>query len=85
MTEREVLLKRVQVCDFALNDAALFLDVNPDHAEALAFYKKYLDLRKATVEAFQEKFGPLTRDAYDGGPRWNWVDGPWPWQMEEVR
>ena len=85
MTEREVLLKRVQICDFALNDASLFLDTHPEDAEALAYYKKYLDMRKATVDAFQDRFGPLTKDAYDGGPRWRWVDGPWPWQMEEER
>ena len=85
MTEREVLLKRVQVCDFALNDAALFLDTHPDDADALAYYKKYLELRRATVDHFQSKFGPLTKGAYDGGPRWKWVDGPWPWQMEEEK
>ena len=83
MTEREILLKRVQICDFALLDAALFLDTHPDDADALAYYKKYLDMRRATVDHYQSQFGPLTKDAYDGGPRWTWVDGPWPWQMEE--
>ena len=85
MTEREVLLKRVQICDFALNDAALYLDTHPEDAAALAFYKKYLDMRTATVSDFESRFGPLTKGAYDGGPRWRWVDGPWPWQMEEER
>jgi len=85
MTEREVLLKRVQVCDFALNDAALFLDTHPEDADALAYYKKYLDTRTAAVSDFESRFGPLTKGAYDGGPRWKWVDGPWPWQMEEER
>lgn len=84
MNEREMLLKRVQVCDFALNDAALFLDTNPENTEALAYYKKYLRLREEAVGAFTAKFGPLTKSDYDGGPRWKWVDGPWPWQNGEV-
>ena len=85
MTEREVLLKRVQVCDFALNDAALYLDTHPEDADALAYYKKHLDRRAAIVSDYETRFGPLTMGAYDGGPRWKWVDGPWPWQMEEVK
>ena len=83
MNEREMLLKRVQVCDFALNDAALFLDTHPDDQAALAYYKKYLALRGEAVEAFTGKFGPLTKGDYDGGARWQWVDGPWPWQNGE--
>lgn len=84
MNEREVLLKRVQVCDFALNDAALFLDTHPEDPDALAFYKKYLDMRKKAAEDYTAKYGPLRKSDYDGGPRWTWVDGPWPWQNEEA-
>ena len=83
MTEREMLLRRVQVCDFALNDAVLFLDTHPDDAQALGFYKTHLEARKVAVRDFEEKFGPLTHGGYSGGPRWNWVDAPWPWQTEE--
>ena len=85
MTERQLLLKRVQICDFALNDAALFLDTHPEDTDALAYYKQQLELRVAVVADFEEKFGPITKGAYDGGPRWRWVDDPWPWQVEEEK
>lgn len=84
MNEREMLLKRVQICDFALNDTALFLDTNPDDQLALAYYKKYSAMRAEAVQAFTQKYGPISRSDYDGGPRWKWVDDPWPWQNEEV-
>lgn len=83
MTDREMLLKRLQVCDFALNDAALFLDVNPEDEKALAYYRRYQALRKDALDAYTSKYGPVSRNDYDGGPRWNWVDTPWPWQPEE--
>lgn len=83
MTEREVLMKRIQVCDFALNDAALFLDSHPEDPMALAYYKKHQAMRREAVETYTSKFGPVSRDDYDGGPRWKWVDNPWPWQLEE--
>ncbi len=84
MNEREALLKRVQVCDFALIDAALFLDTHPNDQDALAFYKKYNDMRKKAIEDFTAKFGPLKQTDFNGGSHWTWVDGPWPWQNEEV-
>jgi spore coat protein JB len=83
MNEREMLLRRVQVCDFALNDAALFLDNNPGDAMALEYYRKYQKLRNEAVAAFTARFGPLARGDYNGGARWNWVDNPWPWQPQE--
>lgn len=84
MTEREVLMKRIQVCDFILYDTALFLDTHPEDQIALAYYQKYLTLRKQAAEDFTSQFGPLTTHDFDGGDRWQWVDLPWPWQMEEV-
>lgn len=82
-SEREALLKRLQVCDFALYDAALFLDSHPEDPAALSYYRKYQQLREQALEAYTSKFGPLTHKDYDGGSRWRWVDGPWPWQLEE--
>lgn len=84
MTDREMLLKRLQVCDFALNDAALFLDVNPEDEQALAYYKKYQAMREQAHKDYVAKYGPIKHNDYDGGPRWTWVDNPWPWQNEEV-
>lgn len=83
MSEREYLLKRVQVCDFALNDCALYLDNNPEDAMALEYYRKYSEMRRQAAADYISRFGPLSHGDYDGGPRWKWVDGPWPWQNTE--
>lgn len=84
MNDREVLLKRVQVCDFALNDAALFLDTHPYDKDALKFYQKHEVMREAAAKEYTSKYGPIARSDYDGSSHWAWVDGPWPWQNEEV-
>ena len=49
--ERQVLLNRVQVCDFVLLETALFLDSHPDDQQALAHYRKHLEMRKAAAAA----------------------------------
>ncbi|WRS28164.1 spore coat protein CotJB [Oscillospiraceae bacterium MB08-C2-2] len=82
MSERQALLKRIQVLAFCLHDAALFLDVNPTNAEALEYYRKHNDLYEVAMDEFTTKYGPLSPGNYDGGPRWKWIDGPWPWEME---
>ena len=83
MNNREMLMKRIQVCDFVLIDTALFLDTHPEDPMALAYYKKHLELREKAVSEYTSKYGPVTKGDYDGGPRWTWVDNPWPWQLEE--
>lgn len=69
---REAMLKRVQVADFALYEARLFLDTHPDDKTAQDYYKKHLDLAKTAVTEFEAKFGPLKAENYDGGS-WDWI------------
>ena len=38
---RQTLMKRVQMYEFALVEANLFLDSHPDDQEALKYYSKY--------------------------------------------
>lgn len=82
MNEREMLLKRVQVCDFVLFDTALYLDANPEDQVALEYYSRYQAIREQAAKEYVSRFGPLNHGDYDGSGRWKWVDGPWPWQKE---
>ena len=41
---RQTLMKRVQMYEFALVEANLFLDSHPDDQEALKYYSKYAGL-----------------------------------------
>ena len=80
LTDQEVLLNRVRICDFILHEAALFLDTHPDNADAMAYYQKYLAVRKAANQAYVEKYGPLVVSESATSGHWNWIDGPWPWE-----
>lgn len=84
MNEQKTLLSRIATCDFALTETAIFLDTHPNCAEALAFYKKHLDMRKKAEEEYTEKFGMLCHKDYNGQNTWQWTEGPWPWEYEEV-
>lgn len=79
MEDKRTLLHRIRVCDFILNETALFLDTHPDCTEALEYYQRHLVMQKEAHEKYVAAYGPLNRGDYQGGC-WKWVDGPWPWE-----
>ncbi len=81
MSDREKLLKKVRMYHFAVTDAALFLDTHPDCAQALAFYNKYKKLLKEAEDAYEHAYGPLQICSSANDSRWEWVDGPFPWEL----
>lgn len=83
MKERDSLLKKVQMYQFCLFDIHLYLDSHPFCKEALEYYKKYSELSKEANREYTEKFGPLNHSDVDVSHHWTWVDGPWPWEMED--
>ena len=82
MNEQKKLLSRIATCDFILTETALFLDTHPDCSEALDFYRKHLEMRKKAAEEYTEKFGMLRHEDYIGQNKWQWTEGPWPWEYE---
>ena len=42
---RQTLMKRVQMYEFALVEAGMFLDTHPQDREALKYHQKYSKLR----------------------------------------
>ena len=82
MTEQEKLMRKIQVCDFALFEAALFLDTHKNDAEALKYYRKHRDTAKELREEYTKKFGPLKISDSSAQTKWEWVEGPWPWEYD---
>jgi len=83
MDEREKLLKRIQMADFAIVEAAQYLDTHPEDAQALGYYHKYRDMRKEAMEEFEQTYGPLSIYGNSAKTSWKWSKTPWPWEMEE--
>lgn len=79
---RQTLMKRVQMYEFALVEANLFLDSHPDDQEALKYYSKYAGLLQEAKAAYEKQFGSLTPGCRRRRDRWSWVDDPWPWDLQ---
>lgn len=82
MKSRAELMQNVQKYDFALYDLMLYLDTHPNCREAMALYHKYREKRREAVQEYVKCYGPIKALQSDTGKRWNWGDGPYPWERE---
>ena len=74
---RQALMKQINEASFAVDEAVLFLDTHPDCAQAMQYYQSAVGARKAAMDAYQSRFGPLLVDDVIGNT-WTWVteNGP---------
>lgn len=80
--KRKELMRKIQVYDFAMQEAALYLNSHPDDQNALQYYHEYETLRKQATELYEKCFGPLTNRS-DISNVWSYVYEPWPWESED--
>lgn len=76
---------QVNSTSFAVHEAVLFLDTHPDDAEAMEFYRKWNQKRRRAVADYEERYGSLTDRNVGEGASWEWIQGPWPWEVEPCK
>lgn len=82
MTDREKMLRRIQIGKFVQWELHIFLDTNPDNREALERLEIETKKNQKLVEEFECKYGPLREPTGDNN-RFLWISSPWPWENEE--
>ena len=65
MTEKEKLLGRVRMYDFALVEVIEYLDGHPDNAAALKYYNEMRTAFDKAAAEYEDAFGPLTAREVD--------------------
>lgn len=85
MTKREKMMQKVRMYNFALADAALFLDGHPKDTAARAYHNKVRGMYDEAVKEYESNFGPLNMMHVDNMARWTWIDDPWPWEGVVVK
>lgn len=73
------LLRKIQMYDFALQEAILYLNSHPKDCHAMAYYKKFQELYQQAVDEYEQCVTPLTNRT-NQGEDWQYIDGPWPWE-----
>ncbi|MCI5910649.1 MAG: spore coat protein CotJB [Oscillospiraceae bacterium] len=76
---RKKLLKKIQEYCFAIKELELFLDTHPNCEKALKLFNSYKKQKEEAVAEYNAKYGPL-QSVQSSEKKWDWVDGPWPWE-----
>lgn len=76
------LMRQIQMLSFACHETALYLDGHPNDRRAVAFFDEKNSELKQAVNLYEQNFGPLTANSFDGNGSWTWIEGPWPWKYE---
>lgn len=79
---REEKLRRIQELGFMTDDLRLYLNTHPDSQEALCYLKRFIALERTARQNYEQIYGPLTLEAVEHRCMYNWIDRPWPWEVE---
>lgn len=71
-------MKELMALGFAVQELGLYLDTHKCDPEAEALFQKYNKLYSEGVAEYERRYGPLQLTS-SGGPAFDWVDDPWPW------
>jgi spore coat protein JB len=82
MKDRQSLMKQIQIADFAVFEAALYLDSHKYDKDALAYYQKHKAHADELRQEYINNYGPLTIFDSKNDQVWDWVEGKWPWEYE---
>lgn len=77
---KAALLREIQICQFAVIEANLYLDTHPCDQEAIRYYRRQKAHLDELLEKWEQVCGKIQEN--DAGLCWAWKDTPWPWQVE---
>ena len=76
-------LQAVNETGFVLQELVLYLDTHPGCPAGLARYQQARHAYHQAVEQYAAQYSPLQIDQADSCSCWQWVEAPWPWEMED--
>lgn len=83
MIGRAEAMKTVQEASFVLTELNEYLDTHPGCASGLSAYQQAKETSQKALDAYTAEYGPLRATDVRVGCTWQWVEPPWPWELEE--
>ncbi len=82
MSGKKEMEQKLQELKFTMIDLILFLDAHPKNKKAFECFKDMVEQYKTFRSEYVSKYGPLTWADTAEKDSWEWVNGPWPWEIE---
>lgn len=68
---------------FMIKELQLYLDTHPDDKEAFKALKDAIALEREGHKRYVKLYGPINFTDVEMSDRYNWLQGPWPWEYCE--
>ena len=76
---RDELLYKIQMCNFAIRDYGLYLDIYPTDKKVLSEFQKCKKMLKELKTKYEKEYSPLCVNDVTSDLKWTWINNPWPW------
>lgn len=83
MTDKEMMMRRLSGVQFAAWEMHVYLDTHPGDKQALQSFKKYEAEAGALMQEYEAKYGAVKSPDPYGNNGWDWINAPWPWEIEK--
>lgn len=80
---REQLFMWVNQLSFCADDMKLYLDTHPDDGDGLEYYNQCMEVLRMARSRYEEKYGAFSLCDAARLSKWNWNEGPYPWDNSE--
>ena len=77
--DRDMLLYKIQMYNFAMKDMNLYLDIHPNDKKMLNNFQEYKKMYNELKNKYENVYGPLCVKDVVSSDKWTWIDNPWPW------
>lgn len=78
--KNDTLLQQLQTLNFAVVELGEYLDTHPEDTDAAALFDQYVAKYAEALQRYEKHCRPMTQMATILSGKYNWTDGPWPWE-----
>lgn len=73
---------QMQALHFAITELGLYLDTHAEDTEALELFNQYVEQYGEALQMYEQNHGAVNQMAAGMTGRYDWIDGPWPWDYD---
>lgn len=82
MSEQAMLKRKIDAYKFSSWELHLFLDSHPNNCDAAKKLEETRAMTEKLIAEYEGKYGSIG-DTSSSTSRWQWISGPWPWEVED--
>ncbi|MDI3548607.1 MAG: spore coat protein [Halanaerobiales bacterium] len=76
------MLKEIMQLNFAVLETVLYLNTHPTDQTVLDLHNDLAERLARREMEYQKLYGPLYPTYPEADYPWQWIDEPWPWEIE---